>query len=84
MVERALASFDSWILVGTGLPALAAVPNIIASCKMTYGENKRATQQTSLAIFFKKINWKHEHYRELASMPAEYKEPIASTPAEKA
>lgn len=51
---------------------------------MIYGEKKTATQQTSLANFSRKVNWKHEHYRELASMSAEYEEPIASTPAEKA
>jgi polyribonucleotide nucleotidyltransferase len=44
MAERALASFDSRIQVGAGLPALAAVPNVIASCKMIYGEKKTATQ----------------------------------------
>jgi len=84
MAERALASFDSRTQVGIGLPALAAVPNVIASCKMIYGEKKTATQQTSHAVFPRTVNWKHEHYRELASMSAEYKEPIASTPAEKA
>lgn len=82
MAERALASFDSRTQVATGLPALAAVPNVIAGCKIIYGEKKTATQQT-LTIFSRKVNWKHEHYRELASMSAEYKEPIASTPAEK-
>lgn len=63
---------------------MAAVPNAIASCKMIYGEKKTATHKTSHAIFIRKVNCKHEHYRELASMSAEYKEPIASTPAEKA
>jgi len=54
MAERALASFDSRTQVGTGLPALAAVPNVIASCKMIYGEKKTTAQQTSLAIFSRK------------------------------
>ena len=42
MAERAQASFDSRTQVGTGLPALAAVPNVIAS--HNYGEKKTATQ----------------------------------------
>lgn len=84
MAERALASFHSRTQVGTGLPALAAVPNVTASCKMTYGEKKTANQQTWHVIFARKVNWKHEHYRKLASISAEYKEPIASTPGEKA
>jgi len=56
MVERAVASFYSRTQVGTGLPAMPAVPNVIASCKMIYGEKKTATQQTSLAIFSRKAN----------------------------
>jgi hypothetical protein len=43
MAERAQACFDSRTQVGTGLPALAAVPNVIARCKMIYGEKKKAT-----------------------------------------
>jgi hypothetical protein len=62
---------------------MVVVANVIASCKMIYGEKKKATQQTLHAIFSRKVNWKHEHYRELSSMSAEYKEPIAPTPAEK-
>jgi len=56
MAERALASSDSRTQVGTGLPAIVAVPSVIASCKMIYGEKKKATQQTSHAIFSRKVN----------------------------
>jgi polyribonucleotide nucleotidyltransferase len=45
MAERALASFDSRTQVGTGLPALAAVPNVTASCKMIYGHHLQFLQE---------------------------------------
>jgi hypothetical protein len=81
MAEKTLASFDSRTQVGTGLSALAAVHNVIACYKMIYEEKKRATEQLLLANFSRKVNWKHEHQRKLASMSAEYKEPNASIPA---
>lgn len=67
----------------TGLPVFAVVHDIIPYCNMIYGE-KAATLQATLSNFSRKVHRKHQHYRELAPMPAENKDPVATTPAEHA